>query len=423
MDRNRFKNTRSNRDGLALPSRSAILASVQESVSSDCRVILITGEAGVGKTWLLNTATRSMDLERSWLWVDTGPTTTPVELMADLAHQVGLECRSSDTVSYLMRSIRDRLEETSLDGHSWSLVVDEAHLASSDVLEQIRLITNESNLGQWLRPTIISGQTSLLKRIRGSRLTSFDSRVDLSVHLKPFDADEAQTWLSMVSGNLDRDQVEAWHRDSLGNPARLLRCSRQISKDHSSIIPAHNVDTVGATVPFGSIEPPDLEALIDPIPASLVPSVPPLQIEEGVIEVGWVGSDSLTGENSLGDESDSPSAFESPMVSTYTPQGSRLPGTVELIHDRYAALQAWEEWSSAQVDDLESALDESDELTLGELADDSSLLYTEEDLPESPLGTDVWTDPADRFAPFGNLFGPRTSVPQEEASHVLDSET
>jgi len=423
VDRMRFMLDHSNREALALPSRSAALASVQESVSSGCRVILITGEAGVGKTWLLRSVIRSLGLGRSWLWVDAGPTTTPGELMVDLAHQIGCEVRPSESVSFLMRVVRERLEELAADGRSYALVVDEAHLAAVDLLEQIRVLTNDANLGEWLRPTILCGQTPLQKRIRGSRLTSLESRIDLNVHLRPFDSEEAHTWLKLVSGDFDRDQTEAWHRDSLGNPARLLRFSRGTLGQSTVSTPSRLNDAVNGSGSMTTSIPNAVGGPIDPPASPLVPTVPPLQIEEGVIEVGWVGADLQEPSVEPSDLlfSDMRDLSHADQMAHQTP-ATRMPGSVELIHDPYAALQAWEEWNSAVAGFTPSpsspVLDPSESQTALDLDE----LGAE---PEESSGSraEFWSDAAERFAPYGNLFNPRTSASSEETDQTHLSES
>ena len=98
---------------------------------------------------------------------------------------------------------------------------------------------------------------------------------------------------------IDPDRMERWHRDSGGNPARLLR---MLARE----VPARKaIATAGE--PSSSSEP-------------LVPSRPPLRVEEGLIEVGW-DSEEPEPEPGMGEEP---------------------------VADHYAALQAWDEWARNQ---------------------------------------------------------------------------
>jgi general secretion pathway protein A len=66
----------------------------------------------------------------------------------------------------------------------------------------------------------------------------------------------------------------------------------------------------------------------------LIPTKPPIRLEEGLVEVGWDGdleAELLHAEGSGTDRVDAPAVVTDPQV--------------EQVEDRYAALQAWAEWS------------------------------------------------------------------------------
>ena len=88
-----------------------------------------------------------------------------------------------------------------------------------------------------------------------------------------------------------------------------------------------------------------------PTVSALVPSRPPLRIEEGLIEVGWGGSLEAEAGVSTG-EADAPldevsgavGRKESPGEELIEENERELPSE-EMIEDHYAALQAWTEWA------------------------------------------------------------------------------
>ena len=86
-------------------------------------------------------------------------------------------------------------------------------------------------------------------------------------------------------------------------------------------------------------------------PPLLVPSRPPLRVEEGLIEVGWGGNLEAEAAVSAGETvaplvAAAPAAgeSESPGEETTLEQEGELPSE-EMIEDHYAALQAWTEWA------------------------------------------------------------------------------
>ncbi len=69
----------------------------------------------------------------------------------------------------------------------------------------------------------------------------------------------------------------------------------------------------------------------------LVPARPPIRVEDGLVEVGWEGD--LDAEPAYEEESARPADRPCPDDSSFNE---------ELVEDRYAALQAWHEWTRNQ---------------------------------------------------------------------------
>ncbi len=102
-------------------------------------------------------------------------------------------------------------------------------------------------------------------------------------------------------------------------------CARPVSRDEPGEIPSMAID-IG--VPAPADEPASARL------AALIPSKPPIRLEDGLVEVGWDG-----------DLEAEPTRQEiAPDDPEVEPPGDSEPGE-ELVEDRYAALQAWAEWS------------------------------------------------------------------------------
>ena len=69
----------------------------------------------------------------------------------------------------------------------------------------------------------------------------------------------------------------------------------------------------------------------------LVPSRPPIRVEEGLIEVGWEGS--------LDGESAEPLEGEPELAAAESSIDEGNLPSEEMVEDHYAALQAWTEWA------------------------------------------------------------------------------
>ena len=66
----------------------------------------------------------------------------------------------------------------------------------------------------------------------------------------------------------------------------------------------------------------------------MIPSRPPIRLEDGLVEVGWDG-----------DLEAEPTYADSPTTDQETSLPAEPHSDEELVEDRYAALQAWTEWT------------------------------------------------------------------------------
>ncbi len=85
-----------------------------------------------------------------------------------------------------------------------------------------------------------------------------------------------------------------------------------------------------------------------PRPPSLIPARPPIRLEDGLVEVGWEGD--------LEAELTRP---EPPPIEAEAGPRLEAESGEQLVEDRYAALQAWAEWSRNRERSATSAIEPS----------------------------------------------------------------
>lgn len=325
---------------LILPSRSRARESCRSAIASG--LVLLTGEAGVGKTWLWRSLADERAGNADWVAVDVGPTTDPDGLVHAIARALG--AAPTAEADRARAAIADALWEAAQEGHRHVLVIDEAHNADDALLEEVRVAANRIGQADGWAGILICGQTSLVRRLRARFLASLEARLRRRIHLGPIDLAEAAALL----GTTHPAAVEGWHRDSRGNPARLLRNTPRTAPARSNPPPT-------------PIEP----RLPLPTPAA-PPKSPLIQVAENVVEVGW-----------------DPSEAEPPDPAPAEPPTAADPVREEVIHDPYATLQAWQEWSQGDRD----AEPDTDRWTVA-------------------VGpSQVRAEPRQPFSPYGDLFG------------------
>lgn len=340
-----------------LPSRAAALTACREALTLG--PVLLTGAAGVGKTRLARDLA-SADRSRRWIVIDAAPGMSPGEFLSTAVAALG----GAGGAGSVRLALNGALGSLRQDGFSVGLVLDEAHLAADDLLEEVRLLANRLGRGDGFDALMICGQTPLARRMDRKPLDSLESRLSARVHLLPLDLDEATLLAEGRAPSVaaDRDRMERLHRDSGGNPARLLRL---IPREPKS---ARKIEHEPAT------------ALLSPEP--LVPAKPPLRVEDGLIEVGWDADE--------------------PEPSTETAATWSLPAEPadddEPVADHYAALQAWDEWARNQgraVTDMPA-----------DPIDEDAQAMADEEGARAPLDAagGLWADGRQGFAPYSQLF-------------------
>jgi type II secretory pathway predicted ATPase ExeA len=373
---------------LLLPSRQQALNLLDLAVERGHGPILISGEPGSGKTWLVSQWTaRENALGLLWLTVDVFPGADPSDLLSSIASALGLAVNEAESASGLRRTLVRLLSEQARDGHTWGLVIDEAHLASMEALEEVRVLSNRLGQAGGFRAIVLVGQTELAGRIATWPLRSLEARLSGRIHLGPIDADEARLLLGPA---VALEEAERRHRDSAGNPGRLLRL------DPPGRLPTPRRAAIRARLvseqPQAEGDEPRPPAREQPAQSSLLPSRPPLSVEDGVIEVGWdADSDTDTDENPDPSEPN-PLAPSMARSRPSAPLGVDVP-----VADPYAELQAWNEWTANQGRSADRPRTEA----WVDPADDDS---NEDDLyPPTPHRPDT-EDEDEVFTPYKQLF-------------------
>jgi general secretion pathway protein A len=237
------------------------------------------------------------------------------------------------------------------------LVVDEAHRGAPAVWEEIHALTNQLGRPGGFASLILVAATELIRDLRMRPLDAWVTRVRLHLHLMPLDLDEARELLRCWgrAGTVAEPALEELHRDALGNPGRLLA----LLESQQGAPPPGRGEPVLRDREATASESPRLAGSTDPRPLkpmaatpaatamtvpsqeagparspSLIPTKPPIRLEEGLVEVGWDGdleAELMHADGSPTDRVDSPTDV--------------TDSHVELVEDRYAALQAWAEWT------------------------------------------------------------------------------
>ncbi len=325
-------------EAFVLPSRRPALDLCRATLRTEAVTgpILVTGDAGVGKTWLWRRLESESPPSRRWIGVDLTPANDPGDFYRLIAHELGLLDPGSKASDVSRVGLVDFLAARHADEERITLVVEEAHNLSAALWEEVRVLTNRLGRPGGFSAIVLVGQTSLARKLATRPFAPIEARLAAKVHLGPIDADEAKEWLARLRPGREWpiDEVEVLHRDGAGNPRRMLRRLGPVAGLRSGRTPGSPCRPDrdrGPTSPRSS-QPPASPA--SPMPLT-GPVKPPIRVEENMIEVGW-------------------SPDDAPSPEDPAPSGRARSGDLDLaageeaVRDHYAALQAWREWSENQ---------------------------------------------------------------------------
>jgi general secretion pathway protein A len=170
------------------------LSGLVHSVCNHSGLTVLIGEAGTGKTTLIQALKTWLEKLNFVIGVCTNPILTRQELYDLLLMQLGVNC-SSDYKSRQLVALQETLERYRSENRRAVLIVDEAHRLSPELLEEIRLLLNFETPREKLLEIIIAGQPELMDLLRRPDLRQLKQRVSCFCHLHPLTLPEVREYI------------------------------------------------------------------------------------------------------------------------------------------------------------------------------------------------------------------------------------
>jgi general secretion pathway protein A len=266
---------------LAQPHREA-LTSLLESMLLRRGIMVFTGPVGTGKTTLLHAALQVLsekpgmqDRLRSAFVVI--PTLSSDEFLEAVLDEFEIPSAGKSKPARLQALHRMLLETYRMDGLA-VLLIDEAHLLTSELLEEVRLLSNVDTYGGKLLQIVLCGQPELLPALRRKEMTALQQRIASRSSLRPLSQVEARGYIVErlnIAGLRDQSSftprsLEAIYFLSRGVP-RVINllcdgCLRLGARTQQKQIQPEMVEEVAESMELNSEEP-STDGLMIPAPA------------------------------------------------------------------------------------------------------------------------------------------------------------
>jgi general secretion pathway protein A len=249
------------------PGHYEALAALYYGVQRRKGFIVLTGEVGTGKTLLLRCMAELLKRAQVDMAYVFNPRLSEMEFLRYLMTDLRLPACGQDKSAMLFQ-LNDYLLARHARGTTTAVIIDEAHLLSWELLEEVRLLTNMETPRQKLLQIILVGQPELDHRIDSPDLRQLNQRIGLRRKLMALTEVEMQQYLlrrlelasvktppRMIFSKL---AVAAVHRYSRGIP-RLANtiCENALVSGYAHqlpIITARIVEEVAAEFGFDRFE-------------------------------------------------------------------------------------------------------------------------------------------------------------------------
>ena len=172
------------------------LAHLLYGVNESGGFIQLTGEVGTGKTTVVRTLLSRVP-HHADVAVILNPRVTPVEFLLTICEELGLGIADADrnSVKQMVDALNRRLLSAHADGRRIIVIVDEAQNLSTEVLEQVRLLTNLETPTQKLLQIILIGQPELRELLDRTELRQLAQRITGRYHLEPLSREETRGYV------------------------------------------------------------------------------------------------------------------------------------------------------------------------------------------------------------------------------------
>ncbi len=202
------------------------LAALRNRILDNKGFVLLTGDAGIGKTALINALTRSFDDDVTWA-VISNPSLDRLEFYDAIAKGFGIAKEFTSKVQFLIQ-FSHFLHQADDEQKKVLLVVDDCHRLSQEMLEELRLLSNIEKAEAKLINILFVGRREFNELLIQPKNRAVRQRLSLKIEVTPLTADETEDYIRhrlKVAGTGENPftakAMHLIHRYALGMPNQI----------------------------------------------------------------------------------------------------------------------------------------------------------------------------------------------------------
>ncbi len=214
------------------------LAELMHRIEHGQGIGILTAPAGTGKTLLFRRLAAQLQGRYTTAFLGTARFSTRRALLQAILYELGQRYTGLDEQELRLELV-SALRQLAVAGRGGLLIVDEAHLLSDRLLEEVRAAADLSDKGQPLLRVVLSGQSSLEERLTTPEFEALNQRVACHVFLEPYTRQQTLEYISYRLAWGGRNVNQIFNDDALARIARacngLPRCINQLC-DHCLLL-------------------------------------------------------------------------------------------------------------------------------------------------------------------------------------------
>ncbi len=172
--------------------------------------LLLTGPVGTGKTTLLKLLLKTLS-KNIRICLVANPLLSISEFYYFLSAQYGLDEWDGNKAKFLLKFGR-MVEECLRKDERVLLIIDEAHLLSEELLEEVRLLSNQE---YQVLSIVLVGQPELADHLEQDRFLPFRQRIGLRFNLKPFLDKETGYYIKLRLLRSGAQRLDLFNEDAI----------------------------------------------------------------------------------------------------------------------------------------------------------------------------------------------------------------
>jgi general secretion pathway protein A len=179
----------------ATPCHHEAFASLYYGIRSHKGFMVLTGEVGTGKTLVLRCLTEQLNKHQVQFAYVFNPMLSPEEFLKYTLADLDLRGQHPSK-NELLFEFYGYLAQRQKLGQTTVLIVDEAHLLTRELLEEIRLLGNLENQQGKLLQVALVGQPELDERLDSVGLRQLKQRIALRCQLQPLSQEQTREYVN-----------------------------------------------------------------------------------------------------------------------------------------------------------------------------------------------------------------------------------